>query len=830
MFTRNENPKKLKVLTSILGQVNALEESVASLTQEDMQAATLDLRTKVISLDTSLDDALPLAYALVREATRRVLDIRPYDVQIMGAIALHYGYVCEMGTGEGKTIVATFPAYLNALTGKGVHVVTVNSYLAARDSAQIGRIHAYLGLSTGLVSQTIDPNSQARRDEYAKDITYGTTSEFGFDYLRDNMVMQLEDKVQRGLNYAIVDEVDSILIDEARTPMLISTSAQDAENLYVQYAELVADFDAEKDVHIFADKRTVHAADSASKKIEQHFALDNLYDGTHAEHVHHLSVAMYARFILENGVDYIVADNEVLIVDEFTGRVLPGRRWSDGRHQAVEAKEKVPVVKESRTMAAVSIQAYYKMYNKLAGMTGTAAPAAAEFFNVYNLPIVSIPPNKPSIRKDHKDVVYATYDSKIAAVCSIVSKRRKEGQPVLIGTSSVEESEQISKVLSSMDENHRVLNARDHSKEASIIAQAGRWGEVTVATNMAGRGVDILLGGNAEFLTDLSYSTWANSTDTASLSEDTLENVYAQISRQHKELCSTDAEEIRGLGGLLVLGISKNNSQRVDQQLKGRAGRQGDPGETQFHISLEDKLMQVYAKSAIGPLLAKNPSKNILEGPLVTRLVNRAQSGAELVNSKTRENLVKYDDVFIAQSKEVYRSRNSILSADTQAMQSTTYTCLSAFIKTVFDLVAEKLKDAEELEHTDFDGHFAEMVNVEFRKYFKADLVNAKNNSTKEGLIGDALATATAMLENNALFQDSKISKSIYLNTLDNLWRQHLGDLGHIREGIHLRALGQKDPLTEWKKDAYDLFGDFSSAVQVDYIQSLLLVLFDEKR
>lgn len=830
MFTRNENPKKLKVLTSVMKQVNNLEESVASLTQEAIRAATLDLHTKVTSLEASLDDSLPLAYALVREATQRVLNIRPYDVQIMGAIALHYGYVCEMGTGEGKTIVAAFPAYLNALTGKGVHVVTVNSYLAARDSEQIGRIHAYLGLSTGLVSATIAPNSQARRDEYAKDITYGTTSEFGFDYLRDNMVLRLEDKVQRSLNYAIVDEVDSILIDEARTPMIISDSAQDAEDLYRQYAELVAAFDSEQDVHIFADKKTVHAADSASRVVEQHFALDNLYDGTNAQHTHHLSVAMYARFILENGVDYIVTDNEVLIVDEFTGRILPGRRWSDGRHQAVEAKEKVPVVKESRTMATVSIQAYYKMYTKLAGMTGTAAAAAAEFFNVYNLPIVSVPPNKPSVRKDHKDVMYATYDSKMAAVCSIVSDRRAKGQPVLIGTSSVEESEQISKTLSSLNENHRVLNARDHSKEASIIAQAGRWGEVTVATNMAGRGVDILLGGNAEFLSDLTYTTWANGTDTSSMSQEVLKDVYSQISRQHEELCSTAAEEIKELGGLLVIGISKNNSQRIDQQLKGRAGRQGDPGETQFHISLEDKLMQVYAKSAIGPLMAKNPSKNILEGTLATRLVDRAQNSVELINSKTREDLVKYDDVFVAQSKEVYRSRDSILAADTQEMELLTYRCLGAFIKTVFDLVAENLEVTGESGYTATDEHFIELVNIEFRKYFKTELVYADENSSEEEILEHARVTAGELLKSNTLPGNLEYSKAVYVATLDNLWRQHLGDLAHIREGIHLRALGQKDPLTEWKKDAYALFGDFSAAVQVEYIQSLLSVLFSESR
>ena len=830
MFTRNENPKKLKVLTAIMKQVNTLEESVTDLTQEDMRAATLDLRAKVISLESSLDDSLPLAYALVREATKRVLSIRPYDVQIMGAIALHYGYVCEMGTGEGKTIVAAFPAYLNALTGKGVHVVTVNSYLAARDSEQIGRIHAYLGLSTGLVSETIAPNSQARRDEYAKDVTYGTTSEFGFDYLRDNMVLRLEDKVQRSLNYAIVDEVDSILIDEARTPMIISDSDQDAEDLYRQYSELVAAFDEEKDVHIFKDKKTVHASDSASKIVEQHFALDNLYDGANAQHVHHLSVAMYARFILENGVDYIVVNNEVLIVDEFTGRILPGRRWGDGRHQAVEAKENVPVVKESRTMATISIQAYYKMYAKLSGMTGTAAAAAAEFFNVYKLPIVSIPPNKPSVRKDHKDVMYVTYDSKIAAVCSLIVERRKKGQPVLIGTSSVEESEQVSKVLSSLNENHRVLNARDHMQEASIIAQAGRWGEVTVATNMAGRGVDILLGGNAEFLSELTYTAWTNSKDTSVMSEEVLKDVYSQISRQHKELCSTDAEEIRELGGLLVIGISKNNSQRIDQQLKGRAGRQGDPGETQFHISLEDKLMQVYAKSSIGPLMAKNPSKNILEGTLATRLVDRAQTGAELINSKTREDLVKYDDVFIAQSKEVYRNRDLILAADASEMELITYRCLGAFIETVFDVASEKLGATEESEYANAAEYSAEPANIEFRKYFKTDLVQADEGSAEGEPRDRALSKAIELIESNTLPGILEVSKSIYIDTLDNLWRHHLGDLGNIREGIHLRALGQKDPLIEWKKDAYTLFGEFSAAIQVEYIQSLLSVLFSESR
>lgn len=824
MFTRDENPKKLKALTPVKEQVNALERSVSSMTAGDMQAAMEDMRTRVASLGCSLDDSLPLAYALVRESTRRVLGIRPYDVQIMGAIALHYGYACEMGTGEGKTIVAAFPAFLNALTGKGVHVVTVNSYLAARDSQQIGRIHEYLGLSTGLVSETLAPNSPARRQEYAKDITYGTTSEFGFDYLRDNMVLSAEDKVQRGLHYAIVDEVDSILVDEARTPLIISDSAYDAEDLYRQYSDLVATFDPAKDVHIFADKRTVHAADSASRLVEQHFSLDNLYDGTNAQHVHHLSVAMYAKFILENGVDYIVQHDEVLIVDEFTGRILPGRRWGDGRHQAVEAKEKVSVVKESRIGATISIQAYYQMYDKLAGMTGTAA--AAEFFNVYKLPIVSIPPNKISVRIDHPDVMYATYDSKITAVCSLVQSRRKKGQPVLIGTSSVEESEQISKALDMLNENHRVLNARDHSKEANIIAQAGRWGEVTVATNMAGRGVDILLGGNVEFLTELAYAAWIKDRDVSLLSAEVLQDVRSQIHRQLGELCASDAEEIKGLGGLLVIGIAKNASQRIDRQLKGRAGRQGDPGETQFHISMEDKLMQVYAKSSVASFMSKNRTDGVLEGAAVARLVSRAQNGVEMINSKTREDLVKYDDVLVAQAKEVYRNRDFILGASGPEMELVTKKCTKVFIETIFAPLQE--------EHDGQTG--TAFANVEFMKYFKTNLIphtgsavedHYASHDTYKWLRDLGIITADTLLQGSPEHSDLEVRKLLYINVLDSMWRQHLGDLARIREGIHLRAVGQKDPLHEWKKDAYDLFTEFDIAVKIDYTRNLLSALFD---
>lgn len=817
MLFINENSKKIRMLTSVTRQVNALEESVSAMTPEQMLAATADLRSALARGESSLDESLPMAYALVREAVKRVLGVRAYDVQIMGAVALHSGHVCEMATGEGKTIVAAFPAYLNALTGEGVHVVTVNGYLAARDSEQIGRVHAYLGLSTGLVSDGLAPNSEDRRREYAKDITYGTTSEFGFDYLRDNMVLRPGDKVQRGLSFAIVDEVDSILIDEARTPLIISSADQDAEDLYLRYAELVASF-AQDDVRVFADKKVVNVSESGARMVEERFGLDNLYDGTNPRHIHHLSVAMYARFILENGVDYIVSGDEVLIVDEFTGRVLPGRRWSDGRHQAVEAKEGVPVVRESSTMATVSIQAYYKMYPKLAGMTGTAAAAAAEFFNVYDLPVVSIPPNRPCVRRDLKDRIYATYDAKINAVCDIVSQRRRSGQPVLIGTSSVEESEQISKVLSGMGEDHRVLNARDHSREASIIAQAGRWGEVTVATNMAGRGVDILLGGNVDFLTELSYSTWLKGTDTSSMSQEVLQDVHSQIRRQHADLCARDAEQIRDLGGLLVVGISKNTSQRIDRQLRGRAGRQGDPGETQFHVSLEDKLMQVYAKSGVADLLEKNSSSGLLEGVLATRLVDRAQNGAEVANSKVREDLVKYDAVFVDQRLEVYRNRDSVLSASAAEMLSLTETCLGTF----FDL----LVSTEDMPQVD-DG-FAASIGVDFTGYGELrDNVWDEEDMRREK--ERAVAAALLKLGGVPASEVTEVQRATYLSTLDGLWRQHLGDLAHLREGIHLRALGQKDPLGEWQKEAYHLFADFGSAVHVHYVRSLFTVLFPAK-
>ena len=820
MFSLNENSKKLKHIKALTDQVNYFEPQMSSLTDIEVKQLTAEFK-KNVENGVLLDDLLPKAYALVREATKRVHNMRHYDVQIMGAIALHYGYISEMATGEGKTIVAALPSYLNALSGEGVHVVTVNSYLAERDHADIGKIHDYLGLSTGLVSPALPPMSQERRAEYSKDITYGTTSEFGFDYLRDNMVTSPGEKVQRGHAYALIDEADSILIDEARVPMIIANPSSAGDDMYRKYSDLVASFDIDTDVHVHKDKKTVHVSDLGAQKVESTFGVANLYDGTNPQHVHHLSVALYAQYILENGVDYIVTDDRVDIVDEFTGRVLQGRRWGDGRHQAVEAKEKVTVQEESLTMASISIQAYYKMYAKIAGMTGTAASAAAELMSVYGLPVVSIPPNKPSLRKDAPDVIYATYDQKIRAVCNLVKTRRELGQPVLIGTSSVEESEKVSEVLRSMGQKHKVLNARDHANEAATIASAGRWGEVTVSTNMAGRGVDIILGGNAGIMAKDTYEYWLANTDTSSLSTDVLLDVRSQISKQHASLCAADALEIAALGGLLVIGTSRNNSERVDQQLRGRAGRQGDPGETQFHVSMQDTLMQVYAKSAIGAVLAKNANKEVIQSALAAKVVTKAQLAAEGLSTRARAELVKYDDVYVLQQTEVYRLRDAVLDGTYEYMRETTESYLSEVCSSMYE------SSLDEYNCLDF-----ETLSNEFKEIFKIPLSSIdfvdehgdalSSDSEKRHLPAFDLAKSVLSLDALDIPTRLTLMRSTYLTTLDTLWRPHVDNLKNIQEGIHLRSLGQKNPLTEWQQEAFDMFTLLSSDLKTEYIINLV--------
>mgnify|MGYP003347077821 CR=1 FL=1 len=627
----------------------------------------------------SLDDLLIEAFAVVREAGKRVLGQRHYDVQLMGGAALHFGWVAEMKTGEGKTLVSTLPAYLNGLGGKGVHLVTVNDYLARRDSEWMGRVHRWLGLSVGLVIPGFRESPAQKREDYGCDITYGTNNEFGFDYLRDNMAGSLEEKVQRGHNFAIVDEVDSILIDEARTPLIISGRLADAAKLYYRFASIARSLDRDTDYEVDESKRTVVPLESGIEKVEQQLGISNLYDAVQQNLVHQLQVALKAKELYKRDKDYIVQGGEVKIVDEFTGRILEGRRWSEGIHQAVEAKEGVKIKEENQTLATITLQNYFRMYGKLAGMTGTAQTEAAELVNTYGLQVVPVPTNKPTVRVDQADLIYKTEDAKFNAVVEDIVEKHAAGQPVLVGTVSVEKSEYLSRQLNKRGIAHEVLNAKQHTREALIVTQAGRLHAVTVATNMAGRGVDILLGGNPEGLARQGVLSEGFSAETLvdeyalpmpldQMPEDyrtqraAAQTRYVQLLSEFKVSCAAEGDEVRKLGGLYVLGTERHESRRIDNQLRGRSGRQGDPGESRFYLSLDDELMRLFATGALSWVMGRAlPDDEAIEAKMVTKAIERAQTTVEQRNGEIRKNVLKYDEVMNEQRKVIYQRRDQIL-------------------------------------------------------------------------------------------------------------------------------------------------------------------------
>src|SRR5690554_5661653 len=650
--------KKLKALAALVPEIGALEPELERLSDSELQAKTGEFKQRIDNGEP-LDDLLVEAFAVTREAAKRVIGQRHYDVQLMGGAALHFGWVAEMKTGEGKTLVSTLPVYLNALSGKGVHVVTVNDYLATFHRDWMGRIYRWMGLEVGLV---VPGNHDAahKREQYAADITYGTNNEFGFDYLRDNMVMSLDRKTQRGHNYAIVDEVDSILIDEARTPLIISGRLADAAQMYYQFAAIVRGLERDVDYEVDEEKRTVSPLESGIEKVEAALGVENLYDQVDTNLIHHMSAALKAKELYRRDKDYIVVDNEVKIVDEFTGRILEGRRWSEGLHQAVEAKEGVKIKEENQTMATITFQNYFRLYDKLAGMTGTAETEAAELMSTYGLNVVPIPTNKPMIRVDHPDLIYKTHDAKFAALVDDIVERNRVGQPVLAGTASVEHSEELSKLLERREVKHEVLNAKQHFREAEIVAQAGRLGAVTVATNMAGRGVDILLGGNPELLA-------AREVRAEGLDPDSEEGRarLAELLPRYEAECEREGEKVRELGGLYVCGTERHESRRIDNQLRGRAGRQGDPGESRFYLSLEDDLMRLFATGAMNWVMGKAlPDDVPIEAKMVTKAIERAQTTVEQRNAEIRKNVLKYDEVMNEQRKVIYRRRDQILEGE----------------------------------------------------------------------------------------------------------------------------------------------------------------------
>ncbi|OBJ53294.1 preprotein translocase subunit SecA [Mycobacterium asiaticum] len=804
--------RMVKRLKKVADYVNTLSDDVEKLTDAELKAKTDEFKKRLNDDENpeTLEDLLPEAFAVAREAAWRVLDQRPFDVQVMGAAALHLGNVAEMKTGEGKTLTCVLPAYLNALAGKGVHVVTVNDYLAKRDSEWMGRVHRFLGLEVGVILAQMTPDE--RRVAYNADITYGTNNEFGFDYLRDNMAHSLDDLVQRGHNFAIVDEVDSILIDEARTPLIISGPADGASNWYTEFARLAPLM--EKDVHYEVDlrKRTVGVHEKGVEFVEDQLGIDNLYEAANSPLVSYLNNALKAKELFNRDKDYIVRNGEVLIVDEFTGRVLIGRRYNEGMHQAIEAKEHVEIKAENQTLATITLQNYFRLYDKLAGMTGTAQTEAAELHEIYKLGVVPIPTNKPMIRTDQSDLIYKTEEAKYIAVVDDVVERYEKGQPVLIGTTSVERSEYLSRQFTKRRIPHNVLNAKYHEQEAGIIAEAGRRGGITVATNMAGRGTDIVLGGNVDFLTDQRLrERGLDPVETP----DEYEQAWHEELPKVKEEASAEAKEVIEAGGLYVLGTERHESRRIDNQLRGRSGRQGDPGESRFYLSLGDELMRRFNGAALESLLTRLnlPDDVPIEAKMVTRAIKSAQTQVEQQNFEMRKNVLKYDEVMNQQRKVIYAERRRILEGENLQQQAkdmltdviTAYVngataegyaedwdldALWTALKTLYPVGISH----EELTHRDEESERDDLTREELLEALleDADRAYAKREAELEEIAGEG---AMRQLERNVL-----------LNVIDRKWREHLYEMDYLKEGIGLRAMAQRDPLVEYQREGYDMF------------------------
>jgi len=778
--------------------------------------ALTDIYRSRLSDGEELDDVLPEAFATVREAAWRTLGQRHYDVQLVGGAALHSGFIAEMKTGEGKTLVATAPVYLNALTGKGVHVVTVNDYLARRDAEWMGRIYRFLGLSVGLIQANQRP--EQRRPAYAADITYGTNNEFGFDYLRDNMAWVSEDRVQRGHHFGVVDEVDSILIDEARTPLIISGPAEESAKWYRTFSRIVPRL--HPDVHYEVDekKRTVAVTEEGVHEVEGVLGIENLYDQVSSQLVHYLQNALRAKELYKRDVDYIVTGGEVKIVDEFTGRVLEGRRYSEGMHQAIEAKENVRIKEETITYATITIQNYFRMYDKLSGMTGTAVTEAAEFEHIYKMGVVEIPPNRPVVRLDQPDVVYKNEEAKFNAVVDDIAERYERGQPVLVGTVSIEKSERLARLLDRRGVSHHVLNAKQHEREAYIVAQAGRKHSVTVATNMAGRGVDIILGGSPEYeiKQDLLVNEFVPETDE-------YERELKRRLEAGRETWEKEHNEVLELGGLYVLGTERHESRRIDNQLRGRSGRQGDPGASRFYLSLEDDLMRLFATGMVTRMMdrLKIPDDVPIEARMVTKSIERAQHQREQQNFEIRKNVLKYDDVINKQREVIYERRNQLLDGEDlgemaeqfvdDVVESIVFGSLNS------DLHPEEW-DLAELCVTMRTVYATEITPESF------DLAHLTVEEVADRFVEEATAAYRARAAEIGEDEFRNIERRVLLSVLDTKWREHLYEMDYLQEGIGLRAIGQRDPLIEYQREGYEMFQAIQGAIKEDFIQYMFHV------
>ncbi len=842
---KSYSEKEVKRIMPIVDKINGLEEEMSKLSDSALRNKTTEFKAQLTDGKT-LDDILPEAFAVVREASKRVLGMRHFDVQLIGGVILHQGRIAEMKTGEGKTLVATLPVYLNALTGKGVHVITVNDYLAKRDSEWMGKLYKFLGLTVGLVIAGMEPEDKQKA--YACDITYGTNNEFGFDYLRDNMVIYKNQLVQRGLHYAIVDEIDSILIDEARTPLIISGRANESSDLYkkandfvkklevkVIVEEDIKDFDQAEDNEKY-DYIVDLKAKSASltqkgiKKAEEFFKLDNFNDLENSSLVHHVNQALRAHGVMKKDIDYIVKDGEVLIVDEFTGRIMYGRRYNNGLHQAIEAKEHVKIADESKTLATITFQNYFRMYDKLSGMTGTAMTEEEEFEEIYNLDVVSIPTNKPMIRDDQNDVIYKNENAKFKAIVENVKQSNKKGQPVLIGTVSIEKSEKLSKILREENIYHEVLNAKSHEKEAEIIAQAGKFGAVTIATNMAGRGTDIMLGGNSEFLAKQEMkknrvpenlieeaNTYYETDDQEILRA---REQFTKLVEKYEEQIKEEKEKVIKAGGLKIIGTERHESRRIDNQLRGRSGRQGDPGESKFYIGLDDDLMKIFGGDTVKKVYDTiGVDEDIpIDSKMITKSVEKAQKRVEGRNFSIRKNVLKYDDVMNAQREIIYAQRRQALDGEN----------LSESISNMIDSVAEDIVALytdviDEKSTVNVETLYTEILNVfgfDISKFIKDNIDNPE--AIVEKIKEEAHKVYSGKEEEIGNEQIRELERVVLLKVVDEKWMNHIDDMDELKDGIGLRAYGQKDPVVQYRIEGFDRFEEMITNIKFDVVKILM--------
>jgi preprotein translocase subunit SecA len=814
--------RTLKRLQGLAAQVNALEDDFVRLTDVELREETDRFRARLADGET-LDDLLPEAFATVREAAKRTLGQRHFDVQMVGGAALHLGNIAEMRTGEGKTLVATAPSYLNALAGKGVHVITVNDYLASYQSELMGRVHRFLGLSVGCIMGQMRPDE--RRQQYAMDITYGTNNEFGFDYLRDNMAWSSAELVQRGHAYAIVDEVDSILIDEARTPLIISGPSDQPTKWYTEFAKIVSRLQRDVDYEVDEKKRTVGVLESAIEKVEDYFGIENLYESVNTPLVGFLNNAVKAKELFKRDKEYVVTpEGEVLIVDEHTGRILPGRRYNEGMHQAIEAKEGVQIQSENQTLATITLQNYFRMYDKLAGMTGTAQTEAAELMSIYKLGVVTIPTNRPMIRQDQADLIYKTEEAKFDAVVEDIGERNSTGQPMLVGTTSVEKSEYLAGLLRRREIPHEVLNAKQHEREAAIVAQAGRRGAVTVATNMAGRGTDIMLGGNAEFMAVAELRR--RGLDAVETPEE-YEAAWPDVLKEMQEAVAAEHDDVVSLGGLYVLGTERHESRRIDNQLRGRSGRQGDPGESRFYLSLTDDLMRLFNSGMVESFLtaAKVPDDIPIESRMVTRAIASAQSQVEARNFEIRKNVLKYDDVLNRQREVIYAERRQVLEG-ADLHEQVRHFITDVVTSYVVGATTEGFAD-----DWDLDQLWQALKTLYPVSITIGDVVEeagARSAITQQMLVNELTADAQLAYDQREekLGEETarELERRVVLSVLDRKWREHLYEMDYLQEGIGLRAMAQRDPLVEYQREGYLLYQAMTEAIKEESVGYLFNV------